>query len=95
MANVPKTYKSDAFEAIHSSASALHKIGAIDQAALQKFDAAALKNMPQRNLLTPSPKELQKALAQSAKQAEALAAAYGVKVPYARATVSRTAPAQR
>ena len=48
MANVPKTYKSGAFEAIHSSASALHKIGAIDQAALQKFDAAALKNMSQK-----------------------------------------------
>ena len=47
------------------------------------------------NLLTPSPKELQKALDQSAKQAEALAAAYGVKVPYARATVARTAPAPR
>ena len=89
MANIRKTYKSGAFEAIHSSASALHKIGAIDQAALQKFDAAALKNMSQQNLLTPSPKELQKALAQSAKQAEALAAAYGVKVPYARATAQR------
>ena len=37
-----------------------------------------------QNFLTPSPKELQKALAQSAKQAEALAAAYGIKVPYAR-----------
>ena len=48
-----------------------------------------------QHILTPSPKELQKALAQSAKQAEALAAAYGVKVPYAKATVSRTAPAQR
>ena len=48
-----------------------------------------------QNFLTPSPKELQKALEQSAKQAEALAAAYGVKVPYARATVAHTAPAQR
>ena len=48
-----------------------------------------------QNLLTPSPRELQKALAQSAKQAEALAAAYGVKVPYAKATVTHTAPAQR
>ena len=93
MANIRKTYKSGAFEAIHSSASALHKIGAIDQAAMQKFDAAALENMSQRNLLTPSPKELQKALAQSAKQAEALAVAYGVKVPYAKASVARSAPA--
>ena len=91
MANVPKTYKSDAFEAIHSSASALHKIGAIDQTAMQKFDAAASKNMSRQNLLTPSPKELQKALAQSAKQAEALAAAYGVKVPYARVKAAKTA----
>ena len=49
----------------------------------------------QQNFLTPSPRELQKALAQSAKQAEALAAAYGVKVPYARATVARTAPTPR
>ena len=95
MANVPKTYKSDAFEAIHSSASALHKIGAIDQAVLQKFDAVALRNMSQQNLLTPSPKELDKALAKSARQAEALAAAYGVKVPYARVTVVRSVPATR
>ena len=86
MANVPKTYKSDAFETIHSSASALHKIGAIDQAALQKFDAATLKNMPQQNLLTPSPKELQKALAQSVKQAEALPAAYVVRFCSVNAT---------
>ena len=55
---------------------------------------AKIAKAPQ-NLLTPSPKELQKALDQSAKQAEALAAAYGVKVPYARATVSHTSPAQR
>ena len=48
-----------------------------------------------QNLLTPSPKELDKALAKSARQAEALAAAYGVKVPYARAAVARIAPAQR
>ena len=95
MANVPKTYKSDAFEAIHSSASALHKIGAIDQAVLQKFDAVALRNMSQQNLLTPSPKELDKALAKSARQAEALAAAYGVKVQYARVTVARSVPATR
>ena len=49
----------------------------------------------QQNLLTPSPKELDKALAKSARQAEALAAAYGVKVPYARATVARSTPATR
>ena len=48
-----------------------------------------------QNFLTPSPRDLDKALAKSARQAEALAAAYGVKVPYARATVARTAPATR
>jgi putative transcriptional regulator len=34
--------KSDAFEAIHSSASALHKVGAIDKATMRDFDAACL-----------------------------------------------------
>ena len=43
----------------------------------------------QQNLLTPPPEELQKALALSAKQARALAAAFGVKVPYARAQASK------
>jgi NAD-dependent oxidoreductase involved in siderophore biosynthesis len=43
----------------------------------------------QQNLLTPPPKELQKALALSAKRARALAAAYGVKVPYARVKVPK------
>ena len=38
----------------------------------------------QQNLLTPPPKELQKALVLSAKRARALADAYGIKVPYAR-----------
>ena len=84
-------FKSDAYEAIHSSASALHKIGAIDRTTMIGFDAAALKKSPKQNLLTPSPKDLQKALAQSAKQAEALAAAYGVKVPYARVKAAKMA----
>jgi len=35
-------YKSDAFEAIHSSASALYKIGAIDKATLRSFDDSCL-----------------------------------------------------
>ena len=77
-------FKSDAFEAIHSSASVLYAIGAIDKTTMRGFDAAALEKSPKQNLLTPPRKELEKALAQSAKQAEALAAAYGVKVPYAR-----------
>ncbi|MBC7719810.1 MAG: XRE family transcriptional regulator [Chitinophagaceae bacterium] len=89
------SFKSDAFEAIHSSASALREIGAIDKTTMCRVDAAALKKSPKQNLLTPSPKELDKALAKSARQAEALAAAYGVKVPYARATVARSAPATR
>ena len=38
----------------------------------------------QQNLLTPPRKELQKALTLSAKRARALAAAYGIKVPYAQ-----------
>lgn len=84
-------FKSDAFEAIYSSASALHKIGAIDEVAMRRFDASTSKKTPHQNLLTPSPKELQKALAQSAKQAEALAAAYGVKVPYAWAKAAKMA----
>lgn len=84
-------FKSDAFEATHSSASALYEIGAIDKTTKRGFDATALKKSPKQNLLTPPPKELQKALAQSAKQAEALAAAYGVKVPYARVSTPKIA----
>ena len=40
-------YKSDAFEAIHSSASALYKIGAIDKATLRSFDDSCL-TVPQK-----------------------------------------------
>ena len=35
-------FKSDAFEAIHSSASALHRVGAIDKATMRTFDANCL-----------------------------------------------------
>jgi len=35
-------FKSDAFEAIHASASALKKIGAIDQTTMRKFDKSCL-----------------------------------------------------
>ncbi len=41
---------------------------------------AQAEEKPQRPL-TPSPKALQKALAQSARQAQRLADAFGVKVP--------------
>jgi putative transcriptional regulator len=37
-----KRFKSDAFEAIHSSASALFRVGAIDKATMRKFDASCL-----------------------------------------------------
>lgn len=84
-------FKSDAFEAIHSSASALHKIGAIDETTMIGFDAATLKKSPKQNLLTPPPKMLQKALALSAKRARALADGYGVKVPYARVKTPKLA----
>ena len=35
-------YKSDAFEAIHSSASAMLRVGTIDQATMREFDEACL-----------------------------------------------------
>jgi putative transcriptional regulator len=35
-------YKSDAFEAIHASASAMHKVGAIDKATMRSFDQTCL-----------------------------------------------------
>ena len=35
-------FKSDAFESIHSSASALHKVGAIDKATMRDFDISCL-----------------------------------------------------
>jgi putative transcriptional regulator len=41
MATKPK-YKSDAFEAIHSAASALHRAGAIGKTTMRQFDDAAL-----------------------------------------------------
>jgi putative transcriptional regulator len=37
-----RKFKSDAFEAIHSSASALRKVGVIDKATMRDFDAACL-----------------------------------------------------
>ncbi len=36
------SYKSDAFEAIHGSVSALHRVGAIDKATMRDFDEACL-----------------------------------------------------
>jgi putative transcriptional regulator len=37
-----RKYKSDAFEAIHSSASAMLRVGAIDKATMREFDEACL-----------------------------------------------------
>lgn len=35
-------FKSDAFEAIHASAAALHKVGAMDQTTMRQFDESCL-----------------------------------------------------
>jgi putative transcriptional regulator len=50
-----RAYKSDAFEAVHTSAKALRKVGAIDKATMRDFDAACLS-------VTPSfaPKDIQR-----------------------------------
>jgi putative transcriptional regulator len=37
-----RKFKNDAFEAIHSSASALAKVGAIDKTTMRSFDASCL-----------------------------------------------------
>ena len=39
--------RSDVFAAIHSSAKALHKVGAIDKATMRDFDAACLSVIPE------------------------------------------------
>jgi putative transcriptional regulator len=46
MAN-KRGFKSDAFEAIHSSASAMYKVGAIDKATMRSFDVSCLPVPPQ------------------------------------------------
>ncbi len=45
MAAKPR-FKSDAFEAIHTSAAALVKVGAIDKATMRDFDASCLAVPP-------------------------------------------------
>jgi putative transcriptional regulator len=42
-----KTFKSDAFAAIHASAKALHKVGAIDKATMRDFDERSLSVAPE------------------------------------------------
>ena len=39
-------YKSDAFEAIHGSARALHRVGAIGKATMRDFDETCLSPLP-------------------------------------------------
>jgi putative transcriptional regulator len=41
-----RKFKSDAFEAIHSSASALFKVGAINKATMRDFDESCLAATP-------------------------------------------------
>ena len=42
-----KIFKSEAFAAIHASATALHKVGAIDKATMRDFDLASLSSAPE------------------------------------------------
>ena len=48
-------FKSDAFEAIHSSASGMFRAGTIDKATMRNFDEACLSVTPQF-----APKDIQK-----------------------------------
>jgi putative transcriptional regulator len=41
-----RKFKSDAFEAIHSSAAALYRVGAIDKATMKDFDEMAFAVIP-------------------------------------------------
>jgi putative transcriptional regulator len=41
-----RKFKSDAFEAIHSSATALHRVGAIDKTTMKGFDESCLTAPP-------------------------------------------------
>ena len=42
-----RKFKSDAFEAIHASATALHRVGAIDKATMREFDESCLTAPPE------------------------------------------------
>jgi putative transcriptional regulator len=41
-----RKFKSDAFEAIHSSATALYRVGAIDKTTMRRFDESCLAAPP-------------------------------------------------
>lgn len=45
-AKIVKKPKSDAFEAIHSAASGLHRAGVIDQKTMREFDESCLTQVP-------------------------------------------------
>ena len=65
-----KKFKSDAFEAIHESAAALLRVGAIDKATMRKFDASCL-------VKTPAYKAVQiKKIRESAKVSQPIFAMY-------------------
>lgn len=42
-----KLFSSDAFAAIHASAKALHKVGAIDKSTMRSFDESCLSSTPE------------------------------------------------
>ena len=42
-----RKFKSDAFEAIHASASALYRVGAMDKATMREFDESCLATPPE------------------------------------------------
>lgn len=46
MTTMKRKFKSDAFEAIHASAAALHQVGAIGKAAMREFDESCLVTPP-------------------------------------------------
>lgn len=41
-----RKFKSDAFESIHASATALHRVGAINKATMKDYDALAFAEIP-------------------------------------------------
>ena len=49
MTTEPK-FKSDAFEAIHGSAAALYRVGAIDNTTMRSFDELCLAALPRLEL---------------------------------------------
>jgi putative transcriptional regulator len=50
-----RKFKSDAFEAIHTSASALHRVGALNKATMRQFDESCMVALP-----VMAPKEIKR-----------------------------------